>query len=331
MDPTVVGGLTDLRLVAPSVFAFLAVIACVFAVLALIRSQANRRIKERLHDVVVDKDDEGLDNVIMRDMELSTIPFVNRLLKEASWARRLDLMLLQADVKMRVGAFLTLMLGIGGGTAILLDVALGRPFVAAAIGAIAGLIPLMVVKHKKRQRTLKFEEQFPDALDMLTSALRAGLALTGAIQVVADEAPDPVGKEFRVLFEENRLGVDMKVAVKLMAERVDSTEARLFATALILQRETGGNLAEILDGTAAVIRDRFRILRDVRTMTAQARLSGAILMALPVAMAGVVWVLAPDYLISMYQDPAGKFLIPAAVVMQIVGVLIMRRIVDIKV
>ena len=134
-----------------------------------------------------------------------------------------------------------------------------------------------------------------------------------------------------MLFEENRLGLDMKHAVKMMAERVDSIEARLFATALILQRETGGNLAEILDGTAAVIRDRFRILRDVRTMTAQARLSGGILMLLPVAMACVVWVLAPDYLKSMAEDPAGKYLMPTAVVMQIVGFLIMRRIVDIKV
>jgi tight adherence protein B len=193
------------------------------------------------------------------------------------------------------------------------------------------MVPLAIVKHKKQARTRRFEEQFPDALEMLTSTLRAGLALTAAIQVVAEEAPDPVGKEFRVLFEENRLGVDMKHAVKMMAERVDSTEARLFATALILQRETGGNLAEVLDGTADVIRDRFRILRDVRTMTAQARLSGGILMLLPLALAGFVMVLAPDYLMGLAKDPVGKYMIPAALIMQVTGFLIMRRIVDIKV
>jgi tight adherence protein B len=223
------------------------------------------------------------------------------------------------------------MLVLGFGSALIIDALLHRPWVAAAVGVLLGLTPLFHARHRKHQRTLKFEEQFPDALDMLTSALRAGLALTGAIQVVAEEAPDPVGKEFRVLFEENRLGLDIKHAVKMMAERVDSTEARLFATALILQRETGGNLAEILDGTAAVIRDRFRILRDVRTMTAQARLSGVILMLLPVAMAGVIMVLAPEYLKGLAADPVGKYLIPIAVVMQVVGGLIMRRIVDIKV
>jgi tight adherence protein B len=215
--------------------------------------------------------------------------------------------------------------------AFFVELILGRPFVAAGLGLIAGVIPLFVARHKKQQRTLHFEEQFPDALDMLTSALRAGLALTAAVQVVAEEAPDPVGKECRVLFEENRLGLDMKHAVRMMAERVDSAEARLFATALILQRETGGNLAEVLDGTAAVIRDRFRILRDVRTMTAQARMSGAILMLLPLMLAGAIMVLAPDYLPGLAKDPAGKYLIPMALVLQVTGFLVMRRIVDIKV
>ena len=321
----------NLQLIAPAVFAFVAVIACVFAILALLKAHSDRKIKNRLHDFVVDSNDEGIDTVIVRDMELSAIPVLNRALKGASWARRLDMLLLQADIKMRVGAFLVLIAVMAGATFVLLEALLHRPWAAAVVAVFVGSIPLLVAKHKKRQRTLKFEEQFPDSLDMLTSALRAGLALTGAIQVVADEAPDPVGKEFRVLFEENRLGMDMKHAVKMMAERVDSTEARLFATALILQRETGGNLAEILDGTAAVIRDRFRILRDVRTMTAQARLSGLILMALPIAMAIIVWVLAPDYLQGLYEDPIGRYLIPIALSMQIIGGLIMRRIVDIKV
>jgi tight adherence protein B len=321
----------DLQAILPSAFAFVAVIACVAGIIMLIRGRADRRIRDRLHDVVIDKNEEGLDTVILRDMELSSVPFVNRLLKGASWARRLDMLLVQADIKMRVGAFVVLMLVLGFGSALIIDALLHRPWVAAAVGVLLGLTPLFHARHRKHQRTLKFEEQFPDALDMLTSALRAGLALTGAIQVVAEEAPDPVGKEFRVLFEENRLGLDIKHAVKIMAERVDSTEARLFATALILQRETGGNLAEILDGTAAVIRDRFRILRDVRTMTAQARLSGVILMLLPVAMAGVIMVLAPEYLKGLAADPIGKYLIPIAVAMQVVGGLIMRRIVDIKV
>lgn len=321
----------DLQAIVPSLFAFLAVMAFVVGAVMVFRAQANRRIRERLRDVVTDKNEEGIDSIILRDMELSTVPIVNRFLRGANWARKLDTLLLQADIKMRVGSYVVLILVLGVGSALVVDMALARPFVAVGVGLFMGMLPLLYAKHKKQARTLKFEEQFPDALDMLTSALRAGLALTGAVQVVADEAPDPVGKEFRVLFEENRLGVDMKHAVRMMAERVDSTEARLFATALILQRETGGNLAEILDGTAAVIRDRFRILRDVRTMTAQARLSGGILMLLPLAMAVVVMVVAPEYLRGLAEDPQGRYLIPVAVTLQVVGFLIMRRIVDIKV
>jgi tight adherence protein B len=322
---------SELRVLIPTALIFFAVLISVPGILMLARARANQKIRNRLHDVVVDPQHDHITTTIERDVEMSAIPLVNRMLKGANWARRLEVMLVQADVKMKTGSFVMIMLGTGGAVALVVDLLLRRPFAGVVLGVGAATIPLLVVRHKKQQRTLAFEEQFPDALDMLTSALRAGLALTAAIQVVAEEAPDPVGKEFRVLFEENRLGLDMKHAVQMMAERVDSTEARLFATALILQRETGGNLAEVLDGTAAVIRDRFRILRDVRTMTAQARMSGGILMLLPVALAVVVMFLAPEYLKGLVHDPAGKYLIPGALFLQLSGFLMMRRIVDIKV
>jgi tight adherence protein B len=321
----------DMRLLVPSALAFFAVLILVPGLMLMARAQANKKIRDRLQDVVNDRPEENLSSTILRDVEMSNIPLVNRMLRGANWARRLEILLVQADMKMKTGPFVMMMLVIGLAVWLGIDVLLKRPFVGAALGVMAGTIPIFVVRLKKQKRTLAFEEQFPDSLDMLTSALRAGLALTAAVQVVAEEAPDPVGKEFRVLFEENRLGVDMKHAVQMMSERVDSTEARLFATALILQRETGGNLAEVLDGTAAVIRDRFRILRDVRTMTAQARMSGGILMLLPLALAATIMVLAPDYLAGLAHDPSGKYLIPMAVFLQITGFLIMRRIVDIKV
>lgn len=324
-------GSSDPRLIVPSALIFFAVLISVPGIMMLIRARANQKIRDRLQDVVSDRQREGISATILRDVEMSAIPFVNRLLQGFGWARRLEMLLIRADIKMRTGAFVMMMLVIGAGTALALDMLLHRPFVSAGVGLLAATIPVFMARYKKQQRTLRFEEQFPDALDMLTSALRAGLALTAAIQVVAEEAPDPVGKEFRVLFEENRLGLDMKHAVQMMAERVDSAEARLFATALILQRETGGNLAEVLDGTAAVIRDRFRILRDVRTMTAQARLSGGILMLLPLALAVAIMIIAPDYLVGLAHDPQGKYLVPVALFLQLTGFLLMRRIVDIKV
>ncbi len=321
----------QLGILVPSALIFFAVLISVPGFMLLARARANRKIRDRLQDVVTNRQDDEMSSTILRDVEMSAIPFVNRMLQGNNWARRLEVLLVQADIKMKTGPFVMMMLAIGVGTAIAVDMLLHRPFVGLAAGAMTSVIPIFVARTKKQKRTLHFEEQFPDSLDMLTSALRAGLALTAAVQVVAEEAPDPVGHEFRVLFEENRLGLDMKHAVQMMAERVDSTEARLFATALILQRETGGNLAEVLDGTAAVIRDRFRILRDVRTMTAQARMSGAILMLLPLALAATIMLLAPDYLKGLAHDPSGKYLIPMAIFLQVSGFLIMRRIVDIKV
>ena len=135
----------------------------------------------------------------------------------------------------------------------------------------------------------------------------------------ADESPDPVGREFAILTEETRLGLDMKEALKKLAGRVDNAELHLFTTAVILQRETGGNLPEILENTSTIIRDRFRILGDVRSMTAHARLSGFILTVLPLAMAVIILFVAPDYLRGMWNDPLGPLLVMSAAAMQIVG------------
>jgi tight adherence protein B len=323
----------ELKLLIPSIGVTLTIVLAAVGLLLILKEQGQRKIRDRLHDVIIAGEHEGSDatNVIVRDMDLSTVPFLNALLQNAGWAWKLDKLLVQADVSMRLGTFLLLMMvlaafGISFGV-----VALHNILIALPLGVLFGTVPLLVVRQKKKKRVLQFERQFPDALDMLTNALRAGMALNGAIQVVADESPDPVAKEFAILFEENRLGLDMKEALRKLGERVDSAELKLFVTATILQRETGGNLVEVLEGTAAVIRDRFRILGDVRTLTAQAKLSGLVLTVLPVVMAGVILTVAPDYLKGLAADPVGKYMIVFAVLMQITGYLIMRRIVDIKV
>jgi tight adherence protein B len=165
----------------------------------------------------------------------------------------------------------------------------------------------------------------------MTGALRSGMAFTGALQVVSEESPDPVATEFRIVFEEHRLGLSLRESLNSMTERIDSTELRLFVTAVLIQKDTGGNLAEILEGTAYVIRDRFRILGDVRTITAQARLSGIILTILPLVMAAALLVIVPDYMKTLVKDPVGPYLIGVAAALQIVGFLAIRKIVDIKV
>lgn len=320
----------DVQLLVLSAAVATTIVVGAVAVLLLLHSRKRRSLQNRLQNLTVQASEEdGVRSTILRDVESQ-----NRLgsvLLKLPYMRRLDLLLTQAGASRTLGSFVTLVgclaLLAGGGVYALWRHEIVAPIVVGLVAA----IPVMGLVRRKRVRVAQFERNFPDALDMLTSALRAGLAFSGAIQVVADEAPEAVAKEFRILAEEHRLGLDLREALIKLSQRIDSTELRLFVTAVILQRETGGNLTEILERTAAVIRDRFRILGDVRTMTAQARLSGLILSALPIVLAGVIFVLAPDYLKVLRDDPAGPYLVATALTLQVVGYAIMNRIISIKV
>jgi len=322
----------NLQLLIPSIATSLVVICVSLGVILIVSRYINNRVRDRLQDVIsVHNGDDRAKSVILRDMDLSSIPFVNDLLKHTTWARKIERLLAQADFPMRVGSFVMLTLFVGSLGALAAMMLSNMLLVALPAGAVMALLPLGYVRYRKMKRTRRFESQFPDTLDMLTNALRAGMALPVAMQVVAEESPDPVGREFAILFEENRLGLDLRDALKKLAERVDSPELHLFVIAVTMQRETGGNLVEILEGTAAVIRDRFRILGDVRSMTGQARLSGIILGVLPLVVAGFVTVITPDYLPGLASDPVGRNLIVAAVLLQLSGYMLMRRIISIKV
>jgi tight adherence protein B len=304
----------ELQLLIPSVAIALVIVCGSIGVFLIAAEQSKKRVRDRLDDVInVGEGDDKARDVILRDMDLSTVPFLNR------------------DIRLRLGTFVALMLLAGSLVTYFVGFAMHQPLLAIPAGVLAAALPVFYARRRKTKRVLKFEKQFPDALDMLTNALRAGMALPVAIQVVSEESPDPVGREFAILFEENRLGLDMKEALRKLGARIDSTELNLFVTAVIMHRETGGNLAEILEGTAAVIRDRFRILGDVRSLTAQSRLSGVILAVLPIAIAGLVLMVAPDYLRGLIDDAVGRNLLVFAVALQIVGFLAMRRIVKIKV
>jgi len=204
-------------------------------------------------------------------------------------------------------------------------------WVAALAAIVASTLPILRLQIIKRRRIRRFEQQLPDALDLITGALRAGMAFMGALQLVAEETPDPIAKEFTIACEEHRLGVDLQEALGKMVRRVDTRELQLFVAAVMLQRETSGNLGEILEGSAEIIRDRFRILGDVRTITAQARLSGVVLVVLPFVVAGLLSFLAPDYLKILTTDHVGTWLLGIAAGLQILGGLAIRRIISIRV
>jgi tight adherence protein B len=315
-----------------AVLVFAAVFAAGLGIFFVFLERRKLKVRKRLEDMSrLGLSDASGEASILRDETLSTMPAFDRLLRKLSIATRARGLLMQADVKMRVGTFFLLTLGLGilGGTIVAMGSTLWWTFPIGAL--LVGSIPYFVIYRKKEIRKRTFERQFPDALDLMTGALRSGMAFTAALQVVAEECPDPVSNEFRIVFEETRLGMSLRDSLTDLTKRIDSTELRLFVTAVLIQKETGGNLAEILEGTAYVIRDRFRILGDVRTITAQARLSGLILTGLPLAMTGALLVIVPDYLKTLLKDPVGPYLVGSAAFMQLLGFFLIRRIVNIKV
>jgi tight adherence protein B len=188
----------------------------------------------------------------------------------------------------------------------------------------------LYIQRARGKRLAVFEEQFPEAIDLIARGLRAGHALTTTLQLVGDEVPDPVGAEFRLLFEQQNYGMSLVDALRAFAQRVPIIDARFFVTALLTQREMGGNLSEVLDNLAAVIRERFRVKRQVRVVSAQGRITGIVLSCMPPALAVVLFIISPSQLRLLIEDPLGVQMVVVGVVLQVVGVLAIRRIVEVE-
>jgi len=267
----------------------------------------------------------------LKNEVLSEVPLLNLLLSRVNIAARIDRRLRQADMKIPVGTFLLLSLvlffvGIVAGRILhwpnILSIVVG-------IGLLTG--PNLIVDIKRRRRLKRFMNHFPEALEMFARSLRAGHSFTGAIQLVAQEMPDPIGPEFSKVFEEQNLGIPLRQALIGMTDRVDILDVKFFVTAILIQRETGGNLAEIIDKIAYVIRERFRVQGQLKVFTAQARISGTILALLPVGMAVLLGILNPEYMKPLWVEKTGKIMIGVAVTMQILGFLAIRKIIRIKI
>ncbi|MGE5180009.1 MAG: type II secretion system F family protein [Bacteroidota bacterium] len=273
----------------------------------------------------------GMALAIERDTRMSSVPFLDRILRRMTVARGLELLLYQAGSSMRVGMFL-LIVAAGAMIAYLVGyVVFARLLHALVFMVIGGVTPLLILHHKKSARMRAFSEEFPDALDLLVSALRAGISFSSALQIVADESPEPIRSEFAIVVEEQALGLDLREALTNMANRVDSIDLRFFVTAVVLQRDTGGNLTEVLENTSRLIRDRFRILGDIQTFTAQGRLTGVILTCLPLGLAIFMVFVAPEYFHKMWDLPSGRAVLGFGALMQVLGSLAIRKIVNIKV
>jgi tight adherence protein B len=270
---------------------------------------------------------------LVRDEMLSSVPVLHRVMLRWTWSTRLKEYLLQAGMTIKPAKLVLISAVLGVGTQFVLSL-LGQnlPLIATlALGCGVALLPFAFVAWKRRRRLRQFEERFPEALDLLGRAVRAGHAFTTGLEMIAKDSAEPVAGEFRTAFEEQNFGLPLRDALLNMTERIPLIDVRFFVTALLIQKETGGNLAEILDGLARVIRDRFRIFREVRVRTAQGRLTAGILIAMPIFMMLVLSVLNPAYIHVLFADPQGLVVLTIAAGMQVIGSIIIWRIIQIEV
>ncbi|TXL66057.1 type II secretion system F family protein [Zeimonas arvi] len=268
---------------------------------------------------------------LLKQRHLSDTPWVDRLLLAFPRVSSLDRLLVQAGSSMTVSRFILVTLLAGAATFLVLLV-LRAPFFFTLIMAVfAMLVPLLLVLRMRSKRLNKFDEQLPEALDLLSRALRAGHAFPSGMQMVATEAADPIASEFQITFEEINYGVSVGDAMLNLATRVPSIDLRYFVISVLLQRETGGNLSELLDNLSNLIRERFKLLGKIRVLSAEGKLSAYILIGLPFVTAGMIFLVNPQFMSVLWTDPAGLSMVFAAVVMMILGAFWMWRIVKIRV
>src|SRR4051812_17526777 len=275
--------------------------------------------------------DVSLELKLARDEMLSSVPFIHRLMLHWTWSARLQSFIAQSGIQMKAAKLILISLVMGAASYLLIGHLYPRFPASAPIALAVVGIPFAYVAWRRQKRLDKFEEHFPEALDLLGRAVRAGHAFTTGLEMIAKESSEPIASEFRTTFEEQNFGLPLRDAVLNMTERVPLIDVRFFVTALLIQKETGGNLAEILDGLARVIRERFRIYREVRVRTAQGRLTAGILIALPIFMVIALTILNPSYMKILFEDPSGPVILIVAACMQLFGSMLLWKIIHIEV
>ena len=317
------------------VFIFIAVVLLVEGIFLLSRSWWNpetRRVKKQLRQLSAEAyRQEDVD--LVRRRLMSEIPWFNRLLLSVRLPiiDRIERMVLQANLPYPVGVYL-----LSSGMLAVLGFAassFATPWflVRLAAALILGLIPILYVYMKKQQRVNRFEEQLPEAMDMLARSLKAGHAFTGGLQMVGQEFPDPVGTEFSKTLDEINFGVAYEDALKNLSSRIDSDDLKLFVISVIIQRTSGGNLAEILENIGRLVRERFKLKGHIKTLSAEGRLSAYILTGLPFFIGLAIFFLNPSYIMLLFTDPIGHVMLVFAGVMLLAGIIVMKKMVDIKI
>ena len=293
---------------------------------------ARRRLELRLREVSIDesKNDEGESTVVRRAAD-GPLLAVDQAVLKTEVGSRLALLIEQSGVQTTPGAIIVASFGAAGGAGILTALFVPYLIIALVVALIAGVLPFAWLRWKRTSRLKKFEEQFPDALDVLSRAVRAGHAFQAALGMAADELPAPVGPELKKAFEQQNFGLPLREALGELAERIPILDVRFFVTAVLIQRDTGGNLAEILDNLSHVVRERFKILRQVRVHTAHGRFTGYVLLGLPPFLAIALTLINHDHMAPLFREHLGHLMLEGTAVMQVIGFFWIRHVMKIEV
>jgi tight adherence protein B len=290
------------------------------------------RLQKRLSEALLHSaHTEDMEIVLARNELMSEIPWLNRSLVRMQAALQLKRMLDQADLHITPSR-LIMFSGMAG-----LLAALAASVISVSIllmlgaGLLAAAVPFVHVWWKRKKRFDAFLELLPDALDLMSRALSAGHAFSEALHMVSAEMPEPIATEFRKTYEEQNLGLSLKLALENLCQRIPLLDLRMCVTAVMIQRETGGNLAEILEKVAYTIRERFRIMGDLKTLTTSSRMSAWLLCGLPIFVTIVITIMNPEYMDILWKDHRGHYLIATAMFLQVTGMLIVRKILRIKI
>lgn len=317
-----------------SILIFIAVTAAVFAIATFVdrRNSQARVIKERLANERKAPELAAEEELaLLRDEQLSNIQAIDTLLRRSRRVTDLQKLLSQAGMSMRAGNFLGVSALVGVGAALITYTIAKRAEFAWIAMLVGFIVPYSYASFRRNKRFEKFEELFPEAIDTLARAVRAGHAFTTALEMITNEVAEPIAGEFRQLYEEQKFGMPVRDALMNLTERVPLVDVKFFVTAVMLQRETGGNLAEILDNLSYVIRERFKIQRQVRVYTAQGRLTMALLMGMPPIIVTVMMILNPSFIRPLFQDPIGHTLLVLGITLQTIGYFVIRKIIRIQV
>ncbi len=318
-------------LFVPILFAFIFLTVAIYFFVSRDTDEYRRRIDERMKQLVQERGGASQREILLLKEELlSTVPVFHRALIRFEVFTRLQEILRQADLKITVYRFVIYSMIAGFVVGLLTFFFSGSLMAMLLITFVVMCAPFMYISHRRRKRFRSFLEQLPDALELMVRSLQAGHSFSSALQMVATEMPDPIAREFGKTYEEQNLGLNIKAALENLIERVPILDLKLCVTAVLIQREIGGNLSEVLRNISYTIRERFRIQGEIRVKSAQARLSGYIVSALPFFLFFWINLVNPDYMKTLYDHPNGVYILAAGVIMQIVGWLIIRKIVNIK-